>query len=760
MGCQSNKRCCAERERLASRKIVLYYFKHLKDSNSEVQYWLTLYSILPCSILPCSILPCFLPDCDFIEWLPYEKRPNVRITLKQNILFMVGIITFSSLLGCVLLIRNAQVIGKNLRVETEEHIRAMVGLNAERIETAMRVMEENAVDLATAGEAFFAIVHETGRDITQQIEGYLLNNFEKLSDAVGGGLWYEPNALFHDKKRFGPYAFRKENQVLFTWDLNTPEYDYHNQDWYRLAIPEDWDRNLKRPSNVYWTDPYIDMGATTALMITVDALMYDAKGRMIGISTVDFTLKNLQEMVTKMMVTPNSLPFAADISSRLLISFPGNPMKVLQKLKTIAWGDAITDSGDIKPGDILVETLTLKGEPFSLFYTLTKTGMALGILAPQKELYARINELNHANMVTSIVVIAFQILLFGVIAFFTVRRICNPISNLTQVAREIAEGKLIDAKKTLDTLHGRFSSSKDETGLLYGAFLSMAEKLNGLIGQIQQSGNQVTASSTEIAASSRALEATMNQQAASTSQVSASSKLISKTAEQLAGTVDDVSSATTETAALAEAGQTGLMGMEVSMQEVLEGTASVSAKLEAMKKNAHVINSIVITITRVADQINLLSLNAAIEAEKAGEYGLGFSVVANEIRRLADQTAVAALDIEDMVMEMEKSVSTGASEMETFSGVVQSMAHKMNDIGGQLGGIMKKVRTLPPDFEAVSKGIADQSGSAGQISETMEHLNLATQNTLESLREFKVAAEDLNEAALGMQEQVSRFEVV
>ena len=684
----------------------------------------------------------------------------MRITLKQNILFMVAIITFSSLLGCILLIQNARLIGKNLRLETEEHIRAMVGQNAEQIETAMLVMEKNAVDLATAGEAFFAIVHETGQDITQQIEGYLLNNFKKLPEAIGGGLWYEPNVLFHNKERFGPYAFRKNNQVLFTWDLNTPEYNYHNQDWYRLAIPEEWDRNLKRPLNIYWTDPYFDMAATTALMITVDALMYDSKGRIVGISTVDFTLKNLEEMVSKMTATPNSLPFAADISSRLLISFPGNPMKVLQKLETIAWGDAISNVEGIKPGDILVKTLTLKGEAFSLFYTFTETEMVLGILAPQKELYAKINELNHANMVTSIAVIAFQILLFLVIAFFTVRRICNPISNLTHVAREIAEGKLIDAKKTLSTLHGKFSSSRDETGLLFGAFLSMAEKLNALLGQIQQSGNQVTASSTEIAASSRGLEATMNQQAASTSQVSASSKLISQTAEQLAGTVDDVSLATTETAALAEAGQAGLMGMEASMQEVLKGTASVSGKLAAMKKNAHVISSIVVTITRVADQTNLLSLNAAIEAEKAGEYGLGFSVVANEIRRLADQTAVAALDIEDMVMEMEKSVSTGATEMEAFSGVVQSTAHKMKDIGGQLGGIMEKVRTLPPDFEAVSKGMADQSRSAGQISETMEHLNSATQNTLESLREFKLAAEDLNEAALGLQEQVSRFEVV
>ena len=684
----------------------------------------------------------------------------MRISLKQNILFMVAVITFSSILGCILLIQNARMIGENLQAETEERIRAMVGQNAERIESAMLVMEENAVGMATAGEAFFAIVHQTNQDITPQIEGYLTNNFKKLSEAIGGGLWYEPNVLFNDRARFGPYAFRKNDKVVFTWDLNTPEYDYHNQNWYRMAIPEKWDRSRKRQFNIYWTDPYFDQAATTALMITVDALMYDAKERIIGISTVDFSLEKLQAMVSKMTVTPGSLPFAADLSSRVLISFPGNPMKVLQKLDTLKWGDAIPDKVETKPGEILDRTITLKGETFSLFYTFTGAGMVLGILAPQKELYARIKELNHANMFTSIVVIAFQIALFIVIAFFTVRRICNPISNLTHVAGEIADGKMIDAKRTLDKIHGRFSRSKDETGLLFAAFQSMTEKLNALIGQIQQSGNQVTASSTEIAASSRGLEATMNQQAASTTEVSASSIMISRTAETLSGTVDEVSLATNETAELAEAGQAGLAGMEASMQDVLKGTASVWAKLEAMKKNAQVISSIVVTITKVADQTNLLSLNAAIEAEKAGEYGLGFSVVANEIRRLADQTAVAALDIEDMVGEMEKSVSTGASEMEVFSGVVQSTAHKMKEIGGQLGGIMEKVQTLPPRFQAVSKGMTEQSTSAGQISETMEHLDAATQDTLESLREFKLAAEDLNEAALGLQEQVSRFEVL
>ena len=106
------------------------------------------------------------------------------------------------------------------------------------------------------------------------------------------------------------------------------------------------------------------------------------------------------------------------------------------------------------------------------------------------------------------------------------------------------------------------------------------------------------------------------------------------------------------------------------------------------------INLVVTTITKVADQTNLLSINAAIEAEKAGEYGLGFLVVAREIRRLADQTAVATLDIERMVKEMQYSVSAGVMEMDKFSEQVRQVVSEVGTIGGQLGQIITSVQGL------------------------------------------------------------------
>ena len=165
------------------------------------------------------------------------------------------------------------------------------------------------------------------------------------------------------------------------------------------------------------------------------------------------------------------------------------------------------------------------------------------------------------------------------------------------------------------------------------------------------------------------------------------------------------------------------------------------------------------TITKVADQTNLLSLNAAIEAEKAGEYGVGFAVVAREIRRLADQTAVATLDIEQTVKGMRSAVSAGVMSMDKFSEDVRRGSEEVRNVGEQLGGIIEQVHSLTPRFDAVEKGINTQSHGALQISESMEQLSDGAQQTVTSLRETNYALEQLTQAAHDMQAEISRFKL-
>jgi methyl-accepting chemotaxis protein WspA len=166
---------------------------------------------------------------------------------------------------------------------------------------------------------------------------------------------------------------------------------------------------------------------------------------------------------------------------------------------------------------------------------------------------------------------------------------------------------------------------------------------------------------------------------------------------------------------------------------------------------------VVTTISKVADQTNLLSLNAAIEAEKAGEHGRGFAVVAREIRRLADQTAVATFDIEQIVKEMQSAVSAGVMGIDKFADEVRRGREAIGAVTTQLTEIISQVQTLPPSFESVNEGVQSQSISAAQISEALAQLSVASQQTADSLRQSSMAIDQLNDASRGLQSGVQRF---
>jgi methyl-accepting chemotaxis protein WspA len=173
--------------------------------------------------------------------------------------------------------------------------------------------------------------------------------------------------------------------------------------------------------------------------------------------------------------------------------------------------------------------------------------------------------------------------------------------------------------------------------------------------------------------------------------------------------------------------------MEATMQQMEIATRTIAERLAAIQERAGDITSVVTTITKVADQTNLLSLNAAIEAEKAGEYGRGFAVVAREIRRLADQTAVATLQIERIVNDMRASVSAGVVGMDQFAHEVQQGVEHVREVGTQLGQIIARVQALTPRFDTVNQGMQAQAEGAQQISEAMGQLREAVEQTATSL---------------------------
>jgi methyl-accepting chemotaxis protein WspA len=300
---------------------------------------------------------------------------------------------------------------------------------------------------------------------------------------------------------------------------------------------------------------------------------------------------------------------------------------------------------------------------------------------------------------------------------------------------------------------------KDEFGVLNEGLNRLADDLSSLVGQVQRSGLQVNTTATEIAATSREQQGTAHEIAATTAQIGATSKQISATSNELVRTMNEVSQVAEHTAQLAGSGQSSIVRMEATMRQIMEASGSITSKLAVLSEKTANINSVVTTITKVADQTNLLSLNAAIEAEKAGEYGLGFAVVAMEIRRLADQTAVATYDIEKMVKEMQSAVAAGVMGMDKFSEDVRRGVEEISRVSTHLAQIIHQVQTFTPRFQTVNEGMSAQASGAQQISQTLAQLSEAAQQTAESLRQSNLSIEQLNAAARGLQTSVARFKL-
>jgi methyl-accepting chemotaxis protein WspA len=349
-----------------------------------------------------------------------------------------------------------------------------------------------------------------------------------------------------------------------------------------------------------------------------------------------------------------------------------------------------------------------------------------------------------------VIVVVIGIGLSGLFFFLFATSLARPIKRLGEAAASVGDGNL---GTRMDF------ESQNELGVLARGFNDMVEALALLVGQVQKSGIQVNTSVHEIAASAREQQATATEIAATTIEIGATSREISATSKALVRTMTEVSTVAEHTAALAGEGQTGLTRMEGTMRHVMEAAGSINAKLAVLNEKAGNINLVVTTITKVADQTNLLSLNAAIEAEKAGDYGRGFAVVATEIRRLADQTAVATYDIDQMVKEIQSAVSAGVMGMDKFSEEVRRGMQDVEQVGGQLSEIIQQVQALAPRCEAVNEGMQAQAIGAEQITQALAQLSEAAQQTVESLRQSGQAIDGLNQAATGMRSGVSRFKL-
>ena len=333
-------------------------------------------------------------------------------------------------------------------------------------------------------------------------------------------------------------------------------------------------------------------------------------------------------------------------------------------------------------------------------------------------------------------------------ALLVARSISNPIRTASRVARQVASGDLrADVGLT----------SNDEIGALLVAIQRMTNDLRGLIGRIQVSSVTLNGTATVIQTTSNNQQHIVAEYGAATNEAVAAVKEITGTSHELSKTMTEVNALASSTGIKAAEGRADLQGMDSTMRTLETSTASIGTKLTTISEKASNINMVITTMVKVADQTNILSINAAIEAEKAGDYGLGFLVVAREISRLADQTAHASLDIERMVKEMQSSVTSGVKEMKVFTEQVQGGVREIGTLSEKLGEIISAVEGITGRFGMVTEGMYAQSQGAEQIRDAMVRLVDGAARTAESLNDSNRATVELRGAVADLKEEVSRF---
>jgi methyl-accepting chemotaxis protein len=326
--------------------------------------------------------------------------------------------------------------------------------------------------------------------------------------------------------------------------------------------------------------------------------------------------------------------------------------------------------------------------------------------------------------------------------------ISNPLQMVFGTLKEVAGGNLT-ARSSI--------KSRDEMGMLANEVNVTAEKLNQIISMVASNSEHVASAATELHATAAGMATGAEEMAAQAGTVATASEEMSATSGDIA---QNCHGAASEALQASKAAQTGAEVVENTVQvmsRIASRVMNTAKTVESLGARSDQIGAIVSTIEDIADQTNLLALNAAIEAARAGEQGRGFAVVADEVRALAERTTKATKEISDMIKAIQSETKGAVMAMEEGVREVESGTDEAAKSGTALQAILEQINTVNMQVSQIATAAEEQTATTAEISSNIQQINDVVQHTANGANESVIAANQLSTLAEDLQRLVGQF---
>lgn len=385
-------------------------------------------------------------------------------------------------------------------------------------------------------------------------------------------------------------------------------------------------------------------------------------------------------------------------------------------------------------------------------YNNIKSRLKQNNLQDKKNMTENLQDVRKNNAGTKGLIISLVlIIIIGIVAFswYIIVSITKPIKAAIQVVSRVSEGDL--------TVSVDETNSNDEVGILMHSFKDMLDTLRNMTSQIKEAANGLATAASEISASVTQIASSATETATAANETSTTVEEVRQTALDSNRKAKHVSESAQKAVQISQTGEKSVSETIDGMHRIEQQMESIAQSIMKLSEHGQAIGGIIATVEDVAEQSNLLAVNASIEAAKAGEQGKGFAVVAQEVKSLAEQSRQATLRVRQILDDIQKSTSGAVMTTEQGSKAVEAGASKSKEAGEAIQRLANSVGEAAQATTQISVSSQEQLVGMDQVVSAMESIKQASTQNVTATKQVESAARDLHELGQRLKQVVEQY---